>query len=144
MVMVISTHQAPTGAEPPGRIHLARERGNIMNRRLQRATVLSVTGFALLGAASSAIGVDMERSRGGVHAWSRGANGQIAVKDTAGDSKEVYADYKRRYTEHELRNSSGNGTTVYSSNDETNYVRGFKACVAVNFQPDDCTTWAWR
>ncbi|MET9516430.1 hypothetical protein [Streptomyces sp. NPDC002994] len=99
----------------------------------------------MLGAAAPAFGVTLERSRTGVSSWSKGTNGAIAVKDTDGDSKEVYANYERRYNNGlELRNSSGNGTTAYSSSDTTNYVKALQACVAVNFQPDDCTSWARR
>ncbi|MFI8422124.1 hypothetical protein [Streptomyces sp. NPDC085479] len=76
-------------------------------------------------------------------AWSKGTNGAIAVKDTDADSREVYANYDRRYNDGlELRNSSGNGTTVYSGMDTANYVKALQACVAINFAPDDCTSWA--
>lgn len=91
--------------------------------RAKRVAVLAVTGAALVGAISPAFGVTLERSRTGVHAWSKGTNGAIAVKDTDADS-------------------SGSGTTVYSGMDTANYVKALHACVAINFAPDDCTSWA--
>ncbi|MDK1472161.1 hypothetical protein QNO07_01750 [Streptomyces sp. 549] len=110
----------------------------------KRMAALAITAVALLGS-SPAFAGDMIASRTGVSAWSKGTNGQVAVKDTKADSRAAYANYHRRYNDnHELRNHSGSGTTVYSGIDTKNYVRALQACVAINFQPDDCTTWKYR
>ncbi|MEU6056226.1 hypothetical protein ABZ829_38090 [Streptomyces xanthochromogenes] len=109
--------------------------------RTKMFAVSAVTGVAILGA-TPAFATNIDRARTGVSAWSHGANGQIAVADTKGDSHEVYANYDRKYNKNlELRNSSGNGTTAYSANDTGNPVQDIQACVAINFQPDDCTVW---
>ncbi|MFF8265556.1 hypothetical protein [Streptomyces virginiae] len=73
------------------------------------------------------------------YTWSHGANGQVAIKDTYGDSHAVYSLYDRRYnTGLRLDNYDGAGTTKYSSNDTTNYVRKVTACLNVQLNPDRC------
>ncbi|MFI8105385.1 hypothetical protein [Streptomyces sp. NPDC086023] len=112
--------------------------------RGKKIAALTIIGAALVGA-SPAFAGDMYAYRNGSEAWSRGTNGQVAVKDAKADSREVYSEYHRRYTDdHELRNSSGYGTIVYGPFDSTNYVRALKACVAINFQPDECSAWSYR
>lgn len=103
--------------------------------------IAAVVGVAVLGA-TPAFATDLDASRSGVQAWSHGTNGQVAVKDTKGDSHEVYANYDRLYADGlELRNSGGYGSTVYSALDESDPVWDLQACVAINFLPDDCTSW---
>lgn len=67
----------------------------------------------------------------------------VAVADTKADSHEVYANYDRyKTTGFELRNSSGNGTTVYGPLNESDPVYGIQSCVAIDFWPDDCGLYA--
>ncbi|MEV8094495.1 hypothetical protein [Kitasatospora sp. NPDC085879] len=112
-----------------------------MNRRI---LALLVSGAALT-AAAPAFATDMDSYYAGVHAWSHGSNGQLAVSDTKADSQEVYANYARSgQGSGELRNSSGSGTTVYSGTDTAHYVTKIQACVAIDFFPDSCTGWTYR
>ncbi|MET9673047.1 hypothetical protein ABZY68_08100 [Streptomyces sp. NPDC006482] len=111
--------------------------------RTKRLGVAAFIGITLLGA-SPAFAVDMYMSNPAVVAKSYGTNGAIAVSDVKADSREVYANYHRKYTQNlELRNSNGNGTTVTSALDTSNPVTNLQACVAVNFYPDSCTGW-WK
>ncbi|MEU3748141.1 MULTISPECIES: hypothetical protein [Streptomyces] len=110
----------------------------------QKIAVLAVTGAALF-AATPAMAGDMYGEKEGAKAWSYGTNASIAVSDTKADGDETYATYHRRTTDnHELRNKSGSGTTVYSGADATNYVRALKACQEKDFQPDPCSAWSYR
>ncbi|MFV2118549.1 hypothetical protein ACE14D_08895 [Streptomyces sp. Act-28] len=111
---------------------------------MQKIAVVAFTGITLLTATPAMAG-DMYGKVGGAEAWSRGANGQVAVRDNQADGDETYATYHRRTSDnHELRNKSGAGTTVYSNNDTTNYVRALKACQEEDFQPDPCSSWSYR
>lgn len=103
----------------------------------------AVATAALLGA-SPAFAGDLVSSRGGVKAYSTGAHGKIAVKDTAADSRAAYAEYYRSRVSGklELRNHSGSGTTVYSGSNTSKPVYKLKGCQAVNFYPDHCAGWA--
>ncbi|MFE1551638.1 hypothetical protein [Streptomyces sp. NPDC058718] len=111
--------------------------------KTKRLGVAAFVGITLLGA-SPAFAADIRMFNDSVVAKSYGANGAIAVSDVKADSREVYANYHRKYTQNlELRNSNGNGTTVTSANDTANPVINLQACIAVNFYPDNCTDW-WR
>ncbi|MCP3822300.1 hypothetical protein NLX86_30720 [Streptomyces sp. A3M-1-3] len=112
-----------------------------MRKTVAKAMLFTVVGAAAIGA-SPALAKDLSAQRTGVKSWSAGSRGQIAVADTARDSKEVYANYNRRNADGlELRNSSGYGTTTYSSNQPANPVDELQACVAIDWNPDDCTVW---
>ncbi|MEU3429396.1 hypothetical protein [Streptomyces gardneri] len=110
----------------------------------QKVAVLAVTGAALF-AATPAMAGDMYGSSGGAVAWSYGTNASVAVSDNKADGDETYAEYHRRTTDnHELRNYSGSGTTVYSGADSVNYVRALKACQEIDFKADTCSAWSYR
>ncbi|WP_431677165.1 hypothetical protein [Kitasatospora sp. KL5] len=110
----------------------------------RKILALVIGGAALIGSAP-AFATDLDSYYAGVHAWSHGSNGQVAVADTAADSHEVYANYARYGKgSAELRNGSGSGSTVYSSMDTSHYVTKIQACVAIDFFPDSCTGWAYR
>ncbi|URN15566.1 hypothetical protein [Streptomyces sudanensis] len=62
---------------------------------MQKIAVVVFTGITLLTATPAMAG-DMYGKMGGAEAWSRGANGQVAVKDNSADGDETYAPYHRR------------------------------------------------
>ncbi|MER5640301.1 hypothetical protein ABT095_25565 [Kitasatospora sp. NPDC002227] len=104
---------------------------------------VALIGGAVLGA-SPAFAANHDSSVTGSTAWSHGANGQVAVKDTAADSHSVYVRYYRLHTngEQRLNNHGGSGTTLSSANDTAHPVSQIKACVDIQFGSDRCDgTW---
>ncbi|QES49067.1 hypothetical protein DEJ50_15890 [Streptomyces venezuelae] len=100
------------------------------------AAVLALSGA---GQAFAGAGENLDSTGIGTKAWSHGTNGQVAIKDTASDGYSVFTLYDRRNnTGLRLNNSNGNGTTVRSGMDESNYVRKVTACVDLWLTPDTC------
>ncbi|WND35235.1 hypothetical protein RI578_13470 [Streptomyces sp. BB1-1-1] len=96
---------------------------------------LSGVGSAYAGGA----GENLYSTTTGASTWSDEPNSSVAVKDKAVDGDAVYSLYDRRYnTGKRLDNGSGEGTTVYSSGDFTNYISKVTACVNLNNTPDRC------
>lgn len=112
-----------------------------IGRSVVRAVAGTAAVLALAGAgqAFASAGENLDSSTTGATAWSHGPNGAVAVKDTAGDGNSVYTLYDRLYnTGLRLENFSGNGSTVVSGNDTTNYIPKVTACVNLGAQPDRC------
>ncbi|MFH8593587.1 hypothetical protein [Streptomyces rimosus] len=103
------------------------------------AAVIAAT--ALLGA-SPAFAKDVDSYiNGAAHAWSHGKNGQVALKDTKGDSHSVYAHMSRVSSPMNmirLDNTKGSGKTTRSDNKPSNPVAGIQACVDKQWAPDPC------
>ncbi|MFE9404712.1 hypothetical protein ACFYNY_23570 [Streptomyces sp. NPDC006530] len=99
--------------------------------------------LGVVAGGSAVADMDLYQS-GAVHSWRTGRlAGLAAVQDTARDGNEVYAKYNQNYpskTGYEVRNSSGSGTTAYST--DGNYrIWDMQPCVGIDFYPDNCGDW---
>ncbi|MEU6934899.1 hypothetical protein AB0A05_38090 [Streptomyces sp. NPDC046374] len=104
------------------------------------ATAAAVTALVGAGQAFAGTGEALEsRYENAAYAYSGGANGVVAIADTAGDSMSVYTLYDRYYNSGlRLDNSGGVGTTKYSGSDTVNYVSKVTACLNIQLNPDRC------
>lgn len=101
-----------------------------------RSILVSIATVSLLSP-STAHAHDLIASISGAEARSLHPHTQISVKDTACDSREVKAMWKTNSgSVSEQHNGSGCGRTL--TFDQGNVV-GLKACVVIDFWPDNCS-----
>lgn len=99
----------------------------------------AVAALSGVGPAFADAGENLYSTTTGASAWSDRPNGSASVRDKAVDGDEVYVNYDRRYnTGFRMNNEGGEGSTLTSASDTTNYVVKVQACVNLNNKPDRC------